>query len=270
MPEPGLTEEEIHAVIEQGAESGVVPAVEHEIVENVFRLGDRQVAAVMIARANLEWIDVSASPSEIRAALGNGRRDWLLVCDGDVETVLGIVHAGDLLAQCLDGREVSVRGVSEEPLYVPMTTPVFRLLESFRARRQDVAVVLDEYGGIEGVATMANIVAGLVGSRPADGEAGDAPSIVANPDGGWVAGGGIAIEDVEVELDLPRLDAEPRRYRTLAGFIMARAGHVPKPGDVITVLGFDFRVEAIEGRRIERVRINRRRPSDDGTGGVAS
>lgn len=260
VPEPGLTEEEIHAVIEQGAEAGVVPAIEHEIVENVFRLGDRQMSAVMTARADLEWIDVRATPAQVLAALGDERRDWLLVCEGDVEHVLGIAYAGDLLAQRLAGHELSVRTVLEEPMFVPVTTPVFRLLESFRVHSKEVAIVLDEFGGVEGITSMSDILAGLVGGRPADGQLGENPVIVDNRDGSWTADGRVDIEDVQDAIGLPTSDPQPhRRYRTLAGFIMTQSGRVPVAGDVITVEGFDFRVEAIEGRRIERVRIERHR-----------
>jgi putative hemolysin len=256
VPEPGLTEDEIHAVIEQGAESGVVPAVEHEIVENVFRLGDRRMSAVMTPRSQIEWIDVNATPTEILVALGEGRRDWLLVCDGNVESVLGIVYAGDLLAQSLRGERVSVRPVLEEPVFVPPTTPVFRLLESFRRDRHEVAVVIDEYGGVEGVTSMADILAGLVGSQAADSQQSEAPTIVANGDGTWTADGRIDIEDVQEALGISALGAAPHlRYRTLAGFIMTQGARIPVPGDVITASGFDFRVESTERRRIERVRI---------------
>jgi putative hemolysin len=258
-PEPGLTEEEIHAVIEQGAEAGVVPEVEHEIVENVFRLGDRRMSAVMTARADLEWIDVNASAADILAALGAERRDWLLVCDGDVERVLGIVYTGDLLAQTLAGRPIAVRPMLEEPLFVPTGTPVFRLLEAFRAQRKEIAIVLDEYGGIEGITSMSDILSGLVGSRPADGQLGEIPAIAANEDGSWTADGRLDIEDVYDALGIETADDDDRRrYRTLAGFIMTQLGHIPSPGDALAVGEFEFRVEATDARRIERVRIERR------------
>lgn len=257
MPEPGLTEEEIHAVIEQGAETGVVPAVEHEIVENVFRLGDRHVSAVMTARHDIEWIDASATPTDIRTAIGGSGLDWLLVCDGDIERVLGFVRTSDLLTQCLDGRAVSIKPALREPLFVPMTTPVFRLLESFRERQLDVAVVLDEYGGIEGVASMANIVGGLLGPSS---EAAQPPEIVETEAGTFVADGDIDIADVEVMLDVQNLGAEARRgYRTLGGFMLTQLGAIPTVGQAFDWQGWRFEVVAMDGRRIERVRITRTR-----------
>ena len=256
LPEPGLTEEEIHAVIEQGAESGVVPEVEHEIVENVFRLGDRHVSSVMTARPDVEWIDIHATAAEIRVAVGNARFDWLLVCEGDVETVRGIVHAGHLLVQCLDGQPLALEPVLEEPLYVPSTTPVLKLFETFRENKKHVAIVLDEYGGIDGVVTLTDILAGLAGASASP--TAEHPTIVHNADGSWTADGSIDIDDVEETIDLTGLEiASERGYRTLGGFIMTRSGRVPHVGDVVTVPGFEFRIESLEGRRIERVRIER-------------
>jgi putative hemolysin len=257
LPEPGLTEEEIHAVVEQGAESGVVPAVEHEIVENVFRLGDQQVSAVMTVRPDVEWIDVSATPEDIRAAVADGRRHWLLVCDDDIENVRGIVRVGALLAACLDGKPLSLEGAMEEALFVPATTPTFKLLETFRQSPTQVAVVLDEYGGVEGVVSVSDILAHLAGAatphRPSDRQ-----TLTRNADGSWTAAGDVAIDRVAEALDVADLDvAERRGYRTLAGLIMSRLGYVPRVGEVMTIPGFTFRVEALDGRRIERVRIER-------------
>jgi putative hemolysin len=259
MPEPGLTEEEIHAVIEQGAEAGVVPEVEHEIVENVFRLGDRLVSSVMIARRDMPWIGVAATHADIRGSLGEAARSWVVVCDGDPDTVLGIAHAGDLLTQCLDGRPISLSDALEEPLFVPASTPVFRLLQTFRARGREVAIVLDEYGGVEGVASMDDIVNGVLGRRTSlKIDMAEIPAITLQADGSWIAGGAIDIDDVVDVLDLRQLQAKTRRgYRTLGGFIMARLGHLPAEGEAVTESGFTFRVESVDGRRVEQVRIVR-------------
>jgi len=257
MPEPGLTEDEIHAVIEQGAEAGVVPVVEHEIVENVFRLGDRHVSAVMTARTDVEWIDIEADPAEIRSVIERERLDWLLVCSGDIENVRGIVYAGDLLAQCLGGQPVSLASGLEEPLYVATTMPVLKLLETFRATKKRVAIVLDEYGGIDGVASLSNILSGLVRTATVDSRR-ESPALVRRPDGTWVADGSLDIDVVGEALDLPGLETAARReYRTLAGLIMERSGRVPTVGDIVLISGFEFRIESMDGRRIAKVRISR-------------
>jgi putative hemolysin len=260
MPEPGLTEEEIHAVIEQGAETGVVPAVEHEIVENVFRLGDRVVGAVMIARPDVPWVDAVATPAEIRATFGDAGRPWLVVCDGDLDRILGIAHAGDLLTQCLDGHAVSLTAILEEPLFVPASTPVFKAMQTLSAHGREVGVVLDEYGGVDGVVSIDHIVSGVLGRRASVEMTAEMPSISATGDGAWAADGGVAMEDVEEALDLPPVGSRSRRgYWTLAGFVMARLGHIAAEGDVVVESGYRFEVQSVDGRRIVRVFISRER-----------
>lgn len=256
IPQPGLTEEEIHAVIEQGAEAGVVPEVEHEIVENVFRLGDRQVSSIMTARLDVEWVDVTATPAEVRAAIAG--KDWVLVCEGDLEHSLGSVHASDLLAQCLGGEPPNLRARLRPPLFVPTSTPVFRLLDLFRQPSHDVAIVLDEYGSVAGVAARDNIIAGVLGQA---GAAVDSPRIEANADGSWTVDGDADIRDVEATLDLPPVDAQIRRgYRTLAGFIQSSLGRVPKQDDIVRAGPATFRVQSLHGRRIAKVHVVRDTP----------
>ena len=257
VPEPGLTEEEVHALLEQAAESGTVPEVEHEIVESVFRLGDRQVASIMTPRTDIEWLDVDIPEAELRLELETQRRPWYLVCHESVERVRGIVHASDLLALVVRGRPLAFPVVLSEPLWVPLTMPVFRLLDLFRASRQHVAIVLDEYGGVAGMVTLDDIVDELVGDIPAYGEA-DEPAPIARSEGGWIVLGSAAIEDVADELELDDIDLEEHRgYRTLGGFILARLGRLPAPGDTVDFGGFRFTVIAMDGRRIEQVRVTR-------------
>ncbi len=255
VPSPGLTEEEIHALVEQGAESGAVPAVEHAIVESVFRLGDRQVASIMTARPDLEWVDVDTPADDLRLQLETQRRPWYLVCREQVEAIEGIAHASDLLALCVGGATPEMRTVLSEPLYVPLTMPVFRLLELFRTSRQHIAIVLDEYGGVAGLVTLDDIVEQLVGDMPERNEPGE-PAPILRVDDGWIAIGAAQIEDVTEELDVEEIELDEHRgYRTLGGFILARLGRVPVTGDVVEWERVRFEVVAMDGRRIERVRI---------------
>jgi putative hemolysin len=254
VPEPGLTEDEIHALVEQGAEAGVVPEVEHEIVESVFRLGDRTVASIMIPRPDVPWVDLHATAADVHEQLAQRRREWLLVCDGDIEEVRGVAHTADLLNRCLSGEPFDLTSSLSEPLYVPVMAPVFKLLASFRTSRLGVAVVLDEYGGVEGLATIDDLVAGLVGATAAGTQ--EQPMLSRQADGTWIASGAASVDAVEEALDCPPIEVNARRgFRTLSGFILAQLGRVPKAGDVIVWHGYRLTVEAMEGRRVERVRI---------------
>lgn len=253
-PEPGLTEEEIQAIIEQGAASGVVAPAEHAILENVFRLGDRHVASIMTARPDVEWLDVSATADQLTQALRDGR-DWVLVCEGDIDHVLGTVHASDLLMRCMDGQRPDLAGAIRPALIIPTFTPVFQLLDALRREKRDVAVVLDEYGGISGVASLDNIMAALIGTTDSSV---DTPRIEADPAGGWVMDGHADIRDVEEALELPPLDSRERRgYRTLAGYILTRLGRVPKEGETVSAGAVTFRVVGMDGRRVARVSVTK-------------
>ena len=259
VPEPGLTEEEIHALVEQGAESGAVPEAEHEIVESVFRLGDRKVASIMTTRRDVEWLDLRMNDDAVRDALAVQRRPWFLVCEEDVENVRGVVHASDLLVAFLAGKPLNLRALLSEPLYVPNSMLVLKLLEHFRTSRQHVAVVLDEFGGVDGLVTIDDIVGELVGDIAVTGT--DPEPLLRASDGGWLAAGTLPIEDLGTQLDIDGLNIDARRgYRTVAGFILTQLGKVPGVGESVRWHGYVFEVVAMDGRRVELVRI---RPAPD-------
>src|SRR5215208_2909261 len=124
--DPAVTEQDIRAMVEQGAEAGVVQTAEHAIVENAFRLGDRQVGSIMTPRPDIVWVDVASPPAELREQLASLGRPRVLVCEGDVDNALGVVHAEDLLSRCLAGNALDLRAALHQPLFVPETMPVFR------------------------------------------------------------------------------------------------------------------------------------------------
>jgi putative hemolysin len=251
--DPTVTEQDVRAMIEQGAEVGAVDLVEHAIMENTFRLGDRRVSTIMTPRLDVPWVDLRAAPAALRAQLAEARWSPYLVCDGDVEQVVGLVAAEDLLAQWLAGTALDLRAALREPLYVPETMPVLTLLETFRSARRHAAVVLDEFGGVAGLATVDDIVEGLVGTLPHAGDA-SAPEIGRQPDGSWLLDGSAAIADVEAALDLdPPSAPAARRFDTVGGMLMNRLGRIPATGDAVSYAGARFVVERMDGRRVATV-----------------
>ena len=249
-----VTEQDVRAMLEQGAEVGAVTSVEHTIMENTFRLGDRRVSTIMTPRLDLGWIDVNADQGQIRSRLG-AARSAVLVCDDDIEHVVGFVQAEDLLAQCLDGQPVSLRAALREPLFVPVSMPVLRLLETFRGTRQRAAVVLDEFGGVAGVATVDDIVEGLIGELP-DPDDATPPSIARQADGSWSIDGGAAMADVSALLDLdPPSAAATREFDTVGGLVMTMLARVPVVGDTVEYSHARFTVERMDGRRVALVRV---------------
>jgi putative hemolysin len=253
--DPSITEQDIRAMVEQGAEAGAVAPVEHEIVENTFRLGDRRVSTIMTPRPDVAWVDVHANAGTLRDTLASAGRAPLLVCDGDVEHVIGVASAEALLLQMLDRGAVSVRGAMQPAIFVPAAMPVLDLLETFRRSRQTVTVVLDEFGGLAGIATMDDIVEALVGDMPEPGDA-SPPEIERRADGSWRVDGATALTTVEarIDVDLPEDDGR-RGYDTVGGLVMTRLGRIPTTGDAFEYASARFVVERMDGRRVESVVI---------------
>jgi len=257
-----VTDEDVRALIAQGTASGNIAAAEEEIVERVLRLGDRPASAVMTPRIDVEWVEPEEEPEALRQVLREGRHAWLLVCERQVDNVLGVVSAAALLRQCVMGRPFDVREAIQPPLFVPETTPLLRLLEQFRGTRASIAILLDEFGGVQGVVTLTDILDDLMGdlSGTPMPEAGE-EQIVERPDGGWLVDGATPIDELAEALALPLTeDAHSNDYRTLAGLVLTRFGHLPRVGESIEAFGLRFEVIDIDGRRIDRVLITRLPP----------
>jgi putative hemolysin len=246
-------------MVEQGAESGVVHETEREIVENAFRLGDRAVNAIMTPRPDVEWVDLADTPAAIREQLATAARDRFLVCEGELDQVVGLVHAEHLVMRCMAGEAVHdaavLRGMAREPVFVPETMPAFRLLETFRRTRQHAAVVLDEYGAVAGVATLDDLLEALIGVVPANAE-GDETAMTREANGSWLVDASTPMEDVENRLDLDVPDEQRGAFLTLGGFVMARLDRIAREGDAVEWAGRRVEVVSMDGRRIGMVRIS--------------
>jgi putative hemolysin len=253
--EPTVTEDDIRALVAQATASGAMHKSEQEILDRVLHLGDRPAAAIMTPRTEMAWIEASAGPEALRAGFAGGNTEEILVCEGGVENVVGVVRAGDLLTRCLAGSVPHAREVVRQPLMVPETMPLLQLLTRLRQSGVGTAVVLDEFGGVDGMITLGDILGDLVSDLPARPGTED-QGIVRRPEGGWLIDGATPMEEVEVELDLERPTDERRRGpRTLAGFVMAELGRLPVVGERIERWGYTFEVVDMDGRRIDRLLV---------------
>lgn len=253
----GVTEEEIRAMVEQGAETGAVQGAEHEMVEGVFRLGDRLVSDVMTPRIQLEWIDIGSPEEVIKASIADGPRLVHLFCDGSVDQVVGIVHAEDIVSRCLKGEAFDLRPLIVEPLFVPASMPALALLEQFRQTRQHAAVALDEYGGLSGLVLLEDLVELVVGAIPRPDEPVE-HDITKRDERTWTVAGTTPVEDVELVLDLDGIaEASRRGVRTIGGLVMAKLGRVPKVGDAVEIGGARVEVSEMEDRRIASVQVTK-------------
>ena len=255
--EPHLTEEEIKAVISQGAESGVLEAAEESIVQRVLQLGDQRVASLMTPRPDIEWIDVDAAAEELREFLGSHSHTQFVVCHGELDNVLGMVRSADLLPLAMRGAAIDLRALTRDALFVPDSMPAVQLLETFRTSHKHTALVMDEFGAVEGLVTITDLLEALVGHLPADASEA-ASSFVTREDGSWLIDGSAAMEEVMARLALDDLPPEEAgAYHTLGGFVMARLGRVPRTADHFDWGGMHFEVVDMDGRRIDKVMVHR-------------
>jgi putative hemolysin len=273
---PSLTEDEIRAVISEGAETGVLEPAEESIVQRVFRLGDQRVAAIMTPRIDIEWVDVDISTDDLREFLLSHTHTEFVVCEGDLEHVLGTVRSAELLPAVLKrGRggaearreeswsdeprsqdRVNLRSLLREPLFVPDSMPAFKLLEAFRSSHRHLALVMDEFGAVEGIVSIGDLLEGLVGVLP-ENPSEATGSFVKRDENSWLVEGSAPMDEVVGKLDLDVPQGEAGAYHTLAGFVMARLGHVPRAADVFEYNGLRFEVVDMDGRRVDKVMITR-------------
>jgi putative hemolysin len=253
--EPNLTEDEIKALISQGAETGAVGATEENIVQRVFELGDLRVAAIMTPRPDIEWIDVDAGEEELREFLASHSHTQFVVCHGGLDEVLGIVRSADLLPHAFKGVPIDLRSLTREALFVPDSMPAVQLLDSFRGSHKHVALVMDEYGAVEGLVTVTDLLTAIVGDLPADASEA-AGSFVSRADGSWLVEGSASMEEVSAHFGLDELPPDEKgAYQTIGGFVMARLGRVPKAADQFEWGGMRFEVIDMDGRRIDKVLV---------------
>jgi putative hemolysin len=255
---PNLTEDEIKALISQGAETGAVGAAEETIVQRVFQLGDQRVAAIMTPRPDIEWIDVDASEEELREFLASHAHTQFVVCHGGLDEVLGIVRSADLLPIAFKGVNIDLRKLTREALFVPDSMPAVQLLESFRSSHKHVALVMDEYGAVEGLVTVTDLLTAIVGDLPADASEAQG-AFISRADGSWLVDGSAPMEQVTTHFGMDGLpEEEAGAYHTIGGFVMARLGRVPKTADAFEWGGMKFEVIDMDGRRIDKVLVMRK------------
>jgi putative hemolysin len=254
--DPHPTEEEIRALIKQAARTGEVQAVEQEIVDKVFRLGDRRVASLMTPRWDVDWIDVQQSDEALRSQLGTQHHSRILACDGDLDRIIGVVDVEDLLGVLLRTGQMDLRSIARQPVFVPETVTAFALLERFRAERSHTGIVVDEYGTVQGVVTMTDLLEGLLGDVPDRPVPRDA-SIVRRGDGSWLVDGDVSLDELRTVLALPDVQAEEvtPQVHTIAGLLMTRLARLPVSGDIVTWRGHVFEVVDMDGRRVDKVLV---------------
>jgi len=251
--EPPITEEEVSALIDVGTEAGVFEEEEHDLVERVFWLADQRASSLMTPRHRIAWLDVRDPPEIHRQELIQHRHSHFLVCDGDVDHVLGMVTVKDLLAAVLEGRELDLRAVLCKPLFVPASLRALRLLEMFRESGVHVAVVIDEYGGVDGLLTLDDVLTELAGDLASHTD----HRVVQREDGSWLVDASLTMEEFWEDLGLEERRGQERRdYNTVAGLVVTKLGRIPQSGNTFEAYGLRFEVVDMDGQRVDKVLVS--------------
>jgi putative hemolysin len=254
--EQSVTEEEVKAVVAEGAEAGALEHEERHMIERVLRLADKPVRALMTPRNDVAWIDRKASPTEITAALRAHSVTRFVVAERRIDNVVGVVIAKDLLDQALEGTPLSLAKVLRQPLVLPDNLNALDALDRMRHDTIGIAVVLDEYGSFEGVVTAFDLLEAIIGELgPA--EAPQTPgALVTRADGSLLLEGMMPSDELRARLDLPPLPYQGS-YHTVAGLMLALLRRVPREGDRIVWAGWRFEIVDMDGRRVDKVLVHR-------------
>ena len=253
--EPVVTREEVVVMMEQGAESGIFEPIKEEMVEKVFRLGDRRVNDLMTPRPEVVSLDLEEPLAKIQERIIETGHSRYPVVRGDEDNIVGIVLARDLLSQSLSGEGIDLAAIIRPALILPEGMPVFDVLERFKADKSQIAILIDEYGELQGLMTFNDLLEEIVGDVPEFGDPVD-PEAVQRPDGSWLVDGRFSIDDLKYLLDIKELpEEEENYYTTIGGFVMTYLSRIPEAGDRFDWEQFRFEVMDMDWRRVDKVLV---------------
>src|SRR6201998_3080987 len=248
-----VTDEEISFMLREGVATGHMPEAETAIVEMALRLGDRRASAVMTPRTQIESLDLDDPEEANRRKIRDSAYSRFPVVQGGSQQVIGIVHAKDLLIAALAGQPFDLRVATRPPPYVPSTVTALRVLEAFKTSGEPMALLVDEYGDLEGLVTQSDILEALVGDIPGSADADQ--RVVRREDGTCLIDGMVALDELKQILGISHLPGEDADFHTLGGYLMARLNRVPMVADRVLAGGFRFEVVEMDGRRVDRVLV---------------
>lgn len=255
--EPHVSEEEIQVLMAQGATAGIFEQAEQQMVRNVFRLDERKLSSLMVPRSDIIYLDVNDPIEVSKAKIEASHHSRFPVCRGDLSDVIGFARAKDLLAQVLAGQPFNLTGKLSPALYVPETLTGTELVENFRSSHTQTALVVDEYGDVQGLVTLRDVLEAIVGEFHTHTET-DESSAIQRDDGTWLLDGLLDAHELQDRLgisDLP--EGESASYHSLSGMIMLMLGRIPRTTDQIEWGGWSFEVIDMDGKRIDKVLATR-------------
>lgn len=255
--EPQITEEEIKVLIEQGTEEGTFEEVEQDMVERVFRLGDRPVSSFMTPRPEIIWLDLEDNITQNREKIIENGYSRYPVCQEGLDNILGIIPVTNLLARSFTGEQMDLTVGLREPIFVPESTRGLKVLEIFKQTVNHVSLVVDDYGVIQGLVTLNDILIEIVGDVPSDDDDEEEAQAVQRDDGSWLLDGMLTIDeffelfDMEEEIESHSRDS----YQTLGGLVMTHLGRIPIATDHFEWKDMRFEVMNMDGNRVDKILV---------------
>jgi putative hemolysin len=253
--QPEVTEEEIKVMIEQGTETGMFEESEQDMMEGVMSLGDLKIGALMTPRPDITWIDIEDSIAITRQKIIDSDYSRLPVCDGELDRVLGVIHVADLLSQTLKGEEINLTASLSQPLFIPESTRGLNVLEQFKKFGTHIAMVVDEYGVIQGLVTMHDLFEEIFGDITDFNEIPEEPQIIQREDGSWLLDGMLSIEELLEQFDIPESAIDRGNYHTLGGFAIMQLGKIPISGEHFEWRQLRFEIVDMDGKRVDKVLV---------------
>jgi len=247
--EPPITEEELQMLISQGTQAGVFQEAEQDMVEGIFSLGDSRVYSLMTPRTELVWLDIADSIEEIRQKIAECPYSRFPVRQDSLETIVGIVKSRDLLVDSLSGKEIDLKSLLKPAFFIPETMFASRALELFKEKNTELLLVVDEFGGLQGLLTINDILEEIVGAMEFE-----EPQATQRQDGSWLLDGMLEVDEFKELFDFTVLPHEDE-YETLSGFVMTSLGRVPQAAENFEWNGYRFEVMDMDGRRVDKVLV---------------
>ncbi len=254
IEEQPVSEEEIKVMIDQGIEAGMFEEAERDMIESVFSLADKRAGALMTPRTDVVWLSTDETAVETYKKILESEHSRFPVCEGNLDEVIGVVRAKDLLESAISKKEIDLRKHMLPALYVPESAMALNVLETFKKERQHIAIVVDEYGVMQGIVTIFDILEAIVGDIPSLDETEARPGVQKRLDGSYLIDGLYYMEEFKEFFDIAELPEESN-YQTLGGFVLMHLGRIPKPTDVFEWSKWRFEVMDMDGTRVDKVLV---------------
>ena len=256
-PEETISEEEIRVVINQAANAGVLEEAEQDIINQIFQLGDKKARDIMTPQSEVEWLDSNDNKTAILEIIHSSRHSHYPVYEKEKENILGFIHVKDILEHWTTRKGGEFKDYIQKPLYILETTKILTVLELFRQHNTHIALIVDEYGSIEGLVTVNDIFEAIVGEVPDIDEAND-PHVTRRDKNSWYVDGILSIDEFKERFDIQTMWREDEEeYQSVGGFVMNYLDTIPKPGDSFSWNGYSYEVVDMDGNRVDKILLTK-------------